>query len=135
MREDIVRIDGYGWDARYITDFTCDGLRYAVKALESIGCEGEAMDRALSNMRMCLFNTGLTYSNKKTKKSVVIVYRTVTTDQFINSLSHETHHLCTHISEEYGIDPYSEEMSTLFGDTMQKLTNIIYARKKRKWQR
>ena len=66
-------------------------------------------------------NTAVTYSNTNRKKSIVIIGKTTSAEEFANSLIHERKHLESHICQEYNIDPYSEEAAYLSGDIGGKM--------------
>lgn len=87
--------------------------------LERIGCRGRDLVRAYRNLTESDLNTGLTYSNRG--YTVMVISLTSTPEQFQNSLDHEKGHLCRHISQAYGIDPFSEEEQYLNGEIGQKM--------------
>lgn len=66
-------------------------------------------------------NSGFTYTNTKYNKSVLVVNRSSSVEQYINTYSHEKNHVEMHICEKYGIDPYSEEAAYLSGELAQLL--------------
>lgn len=50
------------------------------------------------------------------KRSVVVINRPTTLEEFVNIFNHEKNHLEMHICDEYNINPHSEEASKLSGD-------------------
>lgn len=89
-----------------------------VEKLQEIGCDGEYLRRARANMESGRLNHGLTFSS--VGESVLVVGITSSASQFLNSFSHELHHLVCHISEARGIDVNSEEAAYLCGDISQE---------------
>lgn len=87
--------------------------------LRRIGCRGSDLERARRNLIDGDLNTGLTYSDRG--NTVMVISLTSTPAQFQNSLDHEKGHLCRHISQAYGIDPFSEEEQYLNGEIGQKM--------------
>ena len=115
----------YGWEIDFFADFTCDRIHEVLEVLEETGCSGEFLESAFDNMSQCTLNTGLTYSGSDRSRSVVVVYRTSSDRQFVNTLSHEVAHVCTHIAKTFDIDPYGEETCELYGYVMQSLCCLL----------
>lgn len=51
----------------------------------------------------------------------MVISLTSTPEQFQNSWDHEKGHLCRHISQAFGIDPFGEEAQYLSGYVGQKM--------------
>lgn len=49
------------------------------------------------------------------KKSVIVINKPTTIQEFVNVYNHEKNHLEMHICEEFNIDPHSEEAAELSG--------------------
>lgn len=49
------------------------------------------------------------------KRSVIVINKPTTIEEFVNVYNHEKNHLEMHICEAYGIDPHSEEAAELSG--------------------
>ena len=64
-------------------------------------------------------NKGITYSNVKKKKTVVVIGWTSSRSEHMNSLSHEMLHVVQHISEVFMINMYGEEACYLLGGLVQ----------------
>ena len=92
-----------------------------IKELRRIGCVGEKLEMAYRNLSSGNLNTGLTYSNFERRETVMVIAKTSSPEQFQNSFDHETGHLCRHISQTFGIDPYGEEEQYLQGYIGQKM--------------
>lgn len=85
------------------------------------GCRDDSLKDAYINLSEGNLNTGLTYSNFQNRKTVMVLSLTSTPEQFQNSLDHEKGHLCCHILQVLGIDPYGEEAQYLSGYIGQKM--------------
>ena len=114
-----LHIGKYDWNVAVYDGFTCESTDVVVRVLESVGCRGINMTRALRNMEACELDTGLTFSDGDSRVSVIVVYRTTSGGQHINTLSHEAAHVCQHIAREENLDPLGEEICGLYGDLMQ----------------
>ncbi len=89
--------------------------------LSYIGCSEELLEKARKNMLAKKKNMGLTYSNVKKKKSVVVIGLSSSPEEFENTLTHERGHLAAHIGKALGIDPYSENQQYLTGDIARQM--------------
>lgn len=92
--------------------------------LHEIGCDAMTARKAYDNMTSNNLNTGLTYSNFRKGKSVMVIGVSENREQFANTLTHEQLHLVAHISKVYYIDMYGEEICYLIGDIAQRMYRI-----------
>lgn len=105
--------------------FTCDNVNLVLNSLESIGCDGEHLRLAYKNMMSCEKDTGLTFSSKKERASVVVIYAGSTASEYLNTTMHEIAHLCAHISKSQKIRMSEEEFCKMFGDIAGLLSDTI----------
>lgn len=103
------------WEIRILYECTCDDIDYIIQTLEDINCPLKYIKEAINNLENCKLNTGLTYSNLTLKSSVIVINKTSSPDQFINSISHEYFHLICHLQKGLKIDN-EEELATLNGN-------------------
>ena len=88
----------YNWKITVLYETTCNNIDYIIETLKDIKCPNYYINRALDNLEECKLNSGLTYSNSKLKSSVIIITKTSSFAQLINTISHEYFHLICHIS-------------------------------------
>ena len=105
----------YDWKITILYETTCDDIDFIIETLEDIKCPKDYIDRALDNLEQCKLNSGLTYSNLRLKSSVIIINKTSSFSQLINTISHEYYHLICHISKTLQIDD-EEELAYLNGE-------------------
>lgn len=55
------------------------------------------------------------------RETVVVTSLSSSPAQFLNSWTHEMFHLCRHVAQACGIDPYGEEAAYLAGTVAQKM--------------
>lgn len=67
------------------------------------------------------FNSGFTYSNTKLKQSIVVITKTTSASEFVNSFIHEIGHLANHIALTYHLDRNGEEIQYIAGDIGQEM--------------
>nr|DAU87702.1 MAG TPA: hypothetical protein [Caudoviricetes sp.] len=115
-------IPKYGdWHVRVYYAVTTYWTERIMKDLYDCGCRGDSLKQAYRNLTEGNLNTGLTYSSFRGHETVMVISLTSTPAQFQNSLDHEKGHLCRHISQAFGIDPYGEEAQYLSGYVGQKM--------------
>jgi Zn-dependent peptidase ImmA (M78 family) len=78
----------------------------------------------LNNLETCNLNIGLTYSNLKLESSVIIINKTSSFSQLINTIAHEYFHLICHIAKALDIED-EEKLAYLNGDLNMRSYNII----------
>ena len=114
----------HDWKVTILYECTCDDIDYIIETLEDINCPNKYIKEALENLETCNLNIGLTYSNLKMKSSVIVVNKTSSFSQLINTVAHEYFHLICHISKALKIRD-EEELAYLNGDLNMRSYNII----------
>lgn len=105
-----------GWSVRVYYSVTCYYLYEILNSLREIGCKGKRYEDAYRQLYHCDLDTGLTYSNTRTRESVMVIATSSSAAEFNNSLQHEQRHLERHICEALDIDPNSELAAYIAGD-------------------
>ena len=105
----------YDWNVTILYECTCEDIDFIIETLMDIHCPIKYINEALNNLETCNLNIGLTYSNLKLKSSVIIVNKTSSFAQLINTVAHEYYHLICHISKSLNIKD-EEELAYLNGD-------------------
>lgn len=117
-----LNIARYGWT---VDVFLAVQPRHALdveKALTDIGCDDGYLQQARALLQAGELDRGLTYSNIAERRSVVVVGQSSSASEFVNSLTHELHHLVAHVCEGAGVDNASEEACYLAGG----LSALVY---------
>lgn len=102
------------WKVIILYECTCDDIDYIIETLKQVNCPKIYIKEALNNLETCSLNTGLTYSNIKLKSSIIVINKTSSFAQLINTVSHEFYHLICHISKALKIKD-QEELAYLNG--------------------
>lgn len=110
-----IDIAQYGWSVEFFFDASPKYVSRILNSLSDIGCCGDALMEANDLLTSEKPNIGLTYSNIDSGRSVVVVSQTTSAEEFFNTLTHELHHLVSHICEARGIDMASEQACYLTG--------------------
>lgn len=102
------------WKVTILYECTCDDIDYIIETLKQVNCPKIYIKEALVNLETCSLNIGLTYSNIKLKSSIIVINKTSSFAQLINTVSHEFYHLICHISKALKIKD-QEELAYLNG--------------------
>ena len=121
-----LNIDAYDWNVRVYFAVTCYHTDSIIKSLNDIQCPAELMDHIRDNLLKCDMDTGFTYSNKKLRRTVMIVGLASSPAEFLNSFEHELRHLVDDIASTHSMDMAGEEVAYLTGDINTALWSDIH---------
>lgn len=119
-----INIEQYSWRVVLLMDTDCSDNKEIVKELDKIECPDYYVYEALENLETCKDNLGLAYSNKRLRQSVIVVGKTSSHAELLNTTTHEFYHLVTHISDTFDIED-DETKANLMGDLCMVVFNII----------
>ena len=114
------------WNIIILYECTCDDIDFIIETLKQTHCPNKFIKEAINNLETCDLNIGLTYSNISLKSSVIIVNKTSSFSQLINTISHEYFHLICHLSKALDITD-EEELAYLNGDL--NMRSYIFVKK------
>ena len=82
--------------------------------------DGINAKRAYDNMSSGKLDTGLCFANPEHREAVIVVAKASSASEFINSVSHENHHLASYVAKQFGLDPTGEEVAYFAGELMKE---------------
>lgn len=91
------------------------------RALEGMGCTGEALLEARRHLAKDSEDRGLTYSNVRGRESVVAVGRSGDLASGVNTIAHELLHVVQHVCEQDGISMTGEEACYIMGELCERV--------------
>lgn len=115
IRQDI-HIKEWGWTIHAFYSVTTYWVDEIMEMLWDVGCDGETARNAYDNLSEGKLNSGLCYSNYAKKRSVIVIAKTSSAEEFLNSMTHEASHACTHIASASFVDLRSEDYAYMVGD-------------------
>ena len=95
--------------------------------MEELEAPPSILRRVERNMELDQMDTGFTYSNLFLRESVVVIGRSSSGAEFLNSFVHELRHLADDIAYVYGYPLRGEEVAYLTGDIALALSDIVCA--------
>ena len=114
----------YNWKVTILYECSCEDIDFIIETLKDINCPNKYIKEAFNNLKSCSLNVGLTYSNTKQKSSVIVINKTSSFAQLINTVSHEYYHLICHIQKTLKIDN-EEQLAYLNGDLNMRSYQFI----------
>lgn len=124
MKVQEIYINKYEYEVRLLFDITCAQLSVLNDELKKIDCSKELVDKANIEFGKCNDNVGMTYSNHALKKTLIIIGKTSSGKQFINTLIHEIYHFVEQLAIVNSVSDI-EEKATFIGNFTMQLTDII----------
>ena len=122
----MIRVDVHipKWDFEVHCFFAVTG--YAVDVIMEelwfLQIPSDKAKKAFENLSSGELNTGLCFSNPRMKEALIVVAKATDPAEFINSLSHEIHHLASYVGQQFGLDPLGEDIAYFTGE----LTREVY---------
>ena len=120
MTKHNIYIDKYDWLVRVYLNAEKNDSREILECMKDCGCNRAEIMRARRNLNGSI-NNGICFSNYKERMSVLVIGKTDSAREFLDSLVHETMHLSIHIASEDDIDLRSEEVCYIGGDIAREL--------------
>lgn len=116
MRRFNLYLQRYDWVVRVFVAVTHYGYEDIAESLEYIHCTKREVGKALEMLRRNTVNSGLCYSDSYERMSVIVIKKTDSPEELLNSVIHEVMHASIHMSEADGIDYTSEEPCYIAGE-------------------
>ena len=107
------------WVMVYYDVRTSEDMRKVEGALMASGCPSNSIAEAIDNLKG--WNRGYTFTNLKTKTSIMVIGKATIPEQMFDSIVHEMKHLAEHIGEYYNVDPKGELSAYLQGEVGRKM--------------
>ena len=116
IRDEII-IERCDWHVYVYMAASKDDAQEILRKLESIGIDGQQYMRAERHLQKAFRdNTGMTYSNLDTRTTVMVIGRSTSEAETVNTFSHELRHLGDDLAEACTIPHHGEDIAYLTGD-------------------
>lgn len=114
-------VDKVYWKVYVYYDVTPKDAIEIVTKLQEINLPKSYITSAYTTLISNKLNQGLTETNSKLKKSIIVFTKTTNASQFVNSFVHEIGHLSNHIARTYNLNLNGEEVQYIAGDIAQQM--------------
>lgn len=118
-------IDKYDWQVMVLYEVGSDSADIVIGMLESICNDNKILDAAYESLSNGKPNTGFTYSDYDKHRSFMVIGKTTSIRETINTIVHEANHLKSHIATEFDIDEKGEEVCYLIGSIVGSMYNVF----------
>lgn len=118
-------IEKYDWKVVVLYETDISNFDYILDVLEEICNDRKTIVRVANNILSNHKDTGFTYSNLDIKCSLIIISKTTSKGEFINTLVHEIDHLQSHIATVYNLNMKGEEVAYLIGDIGKTMFEVF----------
>lgn len=125
MKRTEIFLPRFGWRVDVFIDFDCDKTETILGMMKSLGCGQKTLQEARESLEDCEENSGMTFSSRKYRNSVLVLHRQGSFKEFINTLAHEISHVCAHIAIGGGERLDEEDFCYAAGDLMGSMSEII----------
>ena len=122
MIEQKLHIKEIGWNLRiFYCPKTTSQRSVVLQCLYNAGCTGMNFRRAMTLLGSGAVNTGLIFSNKSERNTIIVVGRSSDIAEFVNTLTHEINHFIEHVMEALHIQSGTEDEAYFTGEFFELL--------------
>ena len=122
MIEQKLHIKEIGWNLRiFYCPKTTSQRSVVLQCLYNAGCTGMNFRRAMTLLGSGAVNTGLIFSNKSERNTIIVVGRSSDIAEFVNTLTHEINHFIEHVMEALHIQSETEDEAYFTGELFELL--------------
>ena len=122
MIQQNLHIEEIGWNLRiFYCPKTTSQRSVVLQCLYNAGCTGRNFRRAMTLLGSGAVNTGLIFSNKSERNTIIVVGRSYDIAEFVNTLTHEINHFIEHVMEALHIQSGTEDEAYFTGELFELL--------------
>ena len=122
MIQQNLHIEEIGWNLRiFYCPKTTSQRSDVLQCLYNAGCTGRNFRRAMTLLGSGAVNTGLIFSNKSERNTIIVVGRSSDIAEFVNTLTHEINHFIEHVMEALHIQSGTEDEAYFTGELFELL--------------
>lgn len=118
-------IDKYDWQVMVLYEVGRSDTNIVICMLEYICSDNDIINTAYENVSNGKPNTGFTYSDYDKQLSFMVIGKTTSIRETLNTIVHEANHLKSHIATAYGIDEKGEEVCYLIGNIVKTMYDVF----------
>lgn len=123
MIKQIIKLKDYNWVVNIFYNCEYSNKNRVFHKLKDIDCPISLLNEINKTISFKDDNTGFTYSNYSLKESVIVITRSSSINQFLNTISHECYHLICHITHDKNLS--EEQMATLLGNIFERVSFVF----------
>lgn len=116
-------VENLGWGMTFIYNVKSGDTEEILRILSSEGAGTEETEKARRLLNDAQYNSAITYTNRLTRKTVMILTDTTAQNEFVNSLVHEMLHLSRHIADCGNSETLCNSLGNLSGQIFRSVFN------------
>ena len=115
-----IYINKYNWSLTIFADVGIENINSIIRYLHQLYCDNSyALDIIKSVYDG--YNNAITISNLIINKSIIVINKTTSDKQFVNSIVHECRHVQSHIATKYNLNEKGEDVAYLLGNMISDI--------------
>lgn len=123
MRTRVTRIND--WTIEFYFSFDIYDKERLLDALLWADAPHSLISKVSENIDSERLDEGFCYSNPYLRRTVLGTGVASSGPEVLDSMVHEIIHICQHMAEEDGIDPFGESLAYLGGDIARSISDIV----------
>ena len=121
----IRRVRIHHWDILFLFSFDESDMESIYDALLWVEAPDSIISHVSENVYAGRLNEGFCYSEPSIRRTVFATGAAESGPEMLDSIVHEIIHICQHIAQEDGINPFGERMAYLGGDISREVSDIV----------
>ena len=118
-------IDKYDWQVVVLYETSNNDTDYIISNLKRNGASSNIINIAYNNIIASKLNTGFTYSDLDKHKTIIVISKTTSNSELVNTIVHEANHLQSHIATAFNLDEKGEEVCYLIGGIVKTMFRVF----------
>ena len=119
------RIDKYDWKVVVLYEIDYRDTDYVIDTLKIMDAPDYIIRNAYKNVSDGHYNTGFIYSDYDEKRSIIVISKTTSNKELIDTIVHEANHLQSHIATVFNLDEKGEEVCYLIGNIVKTMYKVF----------
>lgn len=115
----------YKWDIKVLYNVDKNDINEIFSLLTAICENKDHLNQAVNIILENKLNTGFIYSNLYERKSLIIINKSNSVEEFIDTIIYEANHLQSHIATYYNLDEKGEEVCYIIGDIVKQMYKVF----------
>lgn len=125
MIKQLFRIDKYDWKVVVLYEIDYRDTDYVIDTLKMMNAPDYIIRNAYKNVNDGNYNTGFIYSDYDEKRSIIVISKTTSNKELIDTIVHEANHLQSHIATVFNLDEKGEEVCYLIGNIVKTMYKVF----------
>ena len=118
-------IDKYDWQVVVLYEVSNIDTDYVISVLKRYKANYNIINIAYNNVIANKPNTGFTYSDLDKHRTLIIISKTTSKSELIDTIVHEANHLQSHIATEFKLNEKGEEVCYLIGGIVKAMFRVF----------